>query len=59
MSGTRKEDDSKEKESSLANLGCLMKGKQYFHCGFTEHMKYQCPKTKADNGVKCKYPDYS
>ena len=45
----------KEKELSLANPGSFANGKKCFLCGSIEHMKYQCPKFKADKGVRCTY----
>ena len=51
MSGAGKDADLKEKELSVADPGSFARGKRCFHCGFSEHMKYQCPKCKARKGV--------
>ena len=59
LSNVAKTSELKEKELSLANPGSFANEKKCFLCGSTEHMKYQCPKFKADEGVKCTYPEYT
>ena len=57
LSGAGKDAEFKEKELNLANPRSFANGKTCFYCGSIDHMRCQCPKSKAGKGrVECTYP---